>query len=154
MGVGVCRWRRRHLPGGVASLKPRPRAGSHAPTVARFSCRCMTRVGGLIPGCPCLHDHCSDSYTRQEWEHIHGPDPSGPGALFSHATCSSSYTDSCIPHTCVSQEWERIYGLGHVEESAMGPWGAVRPKGQYVFAENNPFLGDESALAKGKDLFK
>lgn len=31
------------------------------------------------------------------------------------------------------------------------PWSFV---GKYVFASNNPFVGDDQALAKGKDLFR
>ncbi|GIL78820.1 hypothetical protein Vretimale_176 [Volvox reticuliferus] len=57
------------------------------------------------------------------------------------------------------EEWERMYGHGAVEDSvlgggltaAMGPGAAP---GEYVFSENNPFLGDLDAQQKGKDLFR
>ncbi len=59
------------------------------------------------------------------------------------------------------QEWERIYGLGHVEEALQGPGTAAaaaaaasRLKGEYVFTRDNPFMGDAQALEKGKDLFR
>jgi len=51
----------------------------------------------------------------------------------------------------VFKEWERVYGLGQPHDVLHHPAG---PKGQYVFAANNPFLGDDQALAKGKDLFR
>ncbi len=51
------------------------------------------------------------------------------------------------------EEWERLYGHGAVEGAAVGP-GEARAPGEYVFAENNPFLGDPEALQKGKDLFR
>lgn len=55
-------------------------------------------------------------------------------------------------------EWERIYGHGAVEGSALGldglgVQGNVGSR-DYVFSANNPFLGDAQALAKGKDLFR
>lgn len=31
---------------------------------------------------------------------------------------------------------------------------AAQADGEYMFAENNPFLGDPAAFEKGKDLFK
>ncbi|GIL45262.1 hypothetical protein Vafri_2556, partial [Volvox africanus] len=56
------------------------------------------------------------------------------------------------------EEWERIYGHGAVDSllgggvaAGMGPGAAT---GEYVFSEQNPFLGDPDALQKGKDLFR
>lgn len=57
-------------------------------------------------------------------------------------------------------EWERIYGHGAVESAALGMDGLdALARGDagsrvYVFAANNPFLGDAQALVKGKDLFR
>lgn len=51
------------------------------------------------------------------------------------------------------EEWERLYGHGAVEGAAAG-LAEARAPGEYVFAENNPFLGDPEALQKGKDLFR
>eukprot|EP00195_Chlamydomonas_chlamydogama_P007749 CAMPEP_0202890112 /NCGR_PEP_ID=MMETSP1392-20130828/620_1 /ASSEMBLY_ACC=CAM_ASM_000868 /TAXON_ID=225041 /ORGANISM="Chlamydomonas chlamydogama, Strain SAG 11-48b" /LENGTH=769 /DNA_ID=CAMNT_0049573613 /DNA_START=142 /DNA_END=2451 /DNA_ORIENTATION=- len=47
------------------------------------------------------------------------------------------------------QEWERIYGHSNFS-SVLG--GGV--KGEYVFARDNPFMGDPEAFSKGKDLFR
>ncbi|GLC64505.1 hypothetical protein PLESTF_000173300 [Pleodorina starrii] len=61
------------------------------------------------------------------------------------------------------EEWERLYGHGAVEEAALGGpglaaaagmMGSSLAPGEYVFSEENPFLGDPEAQQKGKDLFR
>ncbi|GAX85689.1 hypothetical protein CEUSTIGMA_g13104.t1 [Chlamydomonas eustigma] len=59
------------------------------------------------------------------------------------------------------EEWEKIYGKGDFESifQGLGEGGLAATtlghrRGEYVFSDNNPFLGDPDALAKGKDLFR
>lgn len=44
-------------------------------------------------------------------------------------------------------EWDSIY-----EQHNMAAGGVAGGRAGYVFAANNPFLGDPAALEKGKDL--
>eukprot|EP00879_Flechtneria_rotunda_P013327 GHRR01013917.1.p1 GENE.GHRR01013917.1~~GHRR01013917.1.p1 ORF type:complete len:656 (+),score=254.39 GHRR01013917.1:215-2182(+) len=84
-----------------------------------------------------LSEGATDEALEAAWAAMGAAGATSWAQEFTNDLDESSYAD-----------WDALYAK-HTEVA-----GLANARGEYVFAQNNPFIGDPAALEKGKDLFK